>query len=80
MVFWKGLYRVSANINVRRYSASIGPRVIEWQMPGCDPRDNPVARQALPGRVKTDEGRHHATDELGLLMPGNILLLEKTGA
>ena len=29
--------------------ASIGPRVIDWQMPGCDPWDNPGARQASPG-------------------------------
>jgi len=30
-------------------SAPIGPRVIEWQMPGSDPWDNPGARQASPG-------------------------------
>lgn len=65
---------------MRRYSASIGPRVIEWQTPGCDPRDNPVVRQAMPGRVKTGEGRHQATDEPCLLMPGNILYEAFKGA
>ncbi len=65
---------------MRRYSASIGPRVIEWQMPGCDPRDNPVVRQAMPGRVKTGEERHHATDEPRLLMPGNTSFEVSQGA
>jgi len=80
MVPGRRLYGVRARLLLRRYSASIGPRVIDWQVPGCDPWDNPVARQALPGRVKTGEGRHHATDEPRLLMPGNIPFNAEQGA
>jgi len=35
-----------------RYSASLGPRVIDWQASGYDPWDNPDARQACPAGFK----------------------------
>jgi hypothetical protein len=54
-------------------STSIGPRVIDWQVPGNELRDNPVVRQAPPGRVKAGEERRHATGDPSLLMPGDTL-------
>jgi hypothetical protein len=47
---------------------SPGDRLAE---PGYEPRDNPVVRQAPPGRVNTGEERQHATDDPSLLMPGD---------
>jgi uncharacterized protein (TIGR00251 family) len=47
--------------------------VIDWQAPGNELRDNPVVRQAPPGRVKAGEERRHATGDPSLLMPGDIL-------
>jgi len=45
--------------------------VIDWQVPGNELRDNPVVRQAPPGRVKAGEVRRHATGDPSLLMPGD---------
>ena len=45
------IYTRAPELRWCRYSTSIGPRVIEWRTPGDDPRDNPVVRQAPPGRV-----------------------------
>ena len=46
--------------------------MIDWHVPGYELRDNPVVRQAPPGRVKAGEERRHATGDPSLLMPGDI--------
>lgn len=46
--------------------------MIDWQVPGNELRDNPVVRQAPPGRVKAGEVRRYATGDPFLLMPGDI--------
>ncbi|HVP93890.1 MAG TPA: hypothetical protein VMS89_01825 [Methanoregulaceae archaeon] len=48
--------------------------MIDWHVPGNELRDNPVVRQAPPGRVKAGEERRHATGDPSLLMPGDIYL------